>query len=526
LGSIESELACRPAPKRNWARWLVPDVALCLAAVTLFYCLFLFQAPQKLFRDSDAGWHIVTGETMIATRALPRSDPYSFTKAGQAWLDWEWASDLLTGLAFRADGLSGVVFIYCIAIAAVTWLWFRWNWAVGGNFLFACVLAAPMLSTTNLHWLARPHIFSWILLLVLVRYFETVQLRFRARDAVFMGALTAIWANVHGSFFLAPAIAVLYAFGHFVRPLIWNLDTRSEWARMRWFGWAALCGLAGSLVNPYGIALHTHVIRYLLDTDLLDRVAEFQSFNFHVDGSFQILLMLGISAGGGVLALTEKKVGHFLLAALFLWVALRSARGLPVAALVLLPIANGAITDALRRTHDWRSPVRHGVRAFLQYTDRLRLLDARLGGLPWAPFCALLAFGWLHIPLIHSRTGFDSDDFPVITAGELVLLPQDARILAPDKYGGYLIYRFGGARKVFFDGRSDFYGGGFMKNYIRLMEVRPGWRELVEAFGFTHALLPVDYSLVPALEGIGWKPLFQDEVAVLLQRPGEGRQTR
>ena len=26
-----------------------------------------------------------------------------------------------------------------------------------------------------------------------------------------------------------------------------------------------------------------------------------------------------------------------------------------------------------------------------------------------------------------------------------------------DKFGGYLIYRFEGRRKVFFDGRSDFY---------------------------------------------------------------------
>ena len=29
-------------------------------------------------------------------------------------------------------------------------------------------------------------------------------------------------------------------------------------------------------------------------------------------------------------------------------------------------------------------------------------------------------------------------------------LPLEARILAPDKFGGYLIYRFAGARKVYF----------------------------------------------------------------------------
>ena len=41
---------------------LAPDLALVAACVTLFYCLFLFQGYRSLFRDSDAGWHIRTGE--------------------------------------------------------------------------------------------------------------------------------------------------------------------------------------------------------------------------------------------------------------------------------------------------------------------------------------------------------------------------------------------------------------------------------------------------------------------------------
>ena len=96
---------------------------------------------------------------------------------------------------------------------------------------------------------------------------------------------------------------------------------------------------------------------------------------------------------------------------------------------------------------------------------------------------------------------------------------MEARNLAPDKYGVYLIYRFDGRRKVFFDGRSDFYGAGFMKEYIRLIEVRPGWRATVERYGFTHALLPKDGSLREALESSGWRRMFEDEAAVLLEAP-------
>src|SRR5690349_24865940 len=92
--------------------WFVPDVALVAACVTLFYCLFLFQGYQKLFRDSDAGWHIRNGESILARGSLPHTDPYSFTRAGQAWYAWEWLSDVAVGALHRAGGLNAVALFY------------------------------------------------------------------------------------------------------------------------------------------------------------------------------------------------------------------------------------------------------------------------------------------------------------------------------------------------------------------------------------------------------------------------------
>ena len=86
-------------------------MALVAAWVTLFYCLFLFQGYQKLFRDSDAGWHIRSGEAILATGALPATDPYSFTMTGKPWFAWEWGADVLTGWVHRSAGLSGVAML-------------------------------------------------------------------------------------------------------------------------------------------------------------------------------------------------------------------------------------------------------------------------------------------------------------------------------------------------------------------------------------------------------------------------------
>ena len=300
----------------------MPDVALFVSFVVLFYCLFFYGGTEQLFRDSDTGWHIRNGETILASGEIPHADPYSFTKAGEPWFPWEWLADLAMGYVHRRFSLSGIALLYASQIAVATWLWFHLNWRLKGNFFLACALAAPMLSTTNLHWLARPHIFSWVFLLLLLVKFEEVHVRFRWQDALGFAALSALWANMHGSFFLAPLIALIYAAGWFLRPLIWTAGGRDQ---ALWFLMAAASLAAGSFANPFGAALHIHVIRYLNDGELLQRVGEFQSFNFHVEGAFQIVLTMGVAALGGILALSSRKPHHFLLATFFSVMALRSA---------------------------------------------------------------------------------------------------------------------------------------------------------------------------------------------------------
>src|SRR5579871_6026605 len=66
-------------------RWFMPNLAAMLASAALIYCLFIFGGGERLFRDSDSGWHIRNGESILEQRSLPRTDPYSFSKANQPW---------------------------------------------------------------------------------------------------------------------------------------------------------------------------------------------------------------------------------------------------------------------------------------------------------------------------------------------------------------------------------------------------------------------------------------------------------
>lgn len=505
------------------ARWAAPDLALSLALFTLAYSLTVFDGPRKLFRDSDTGWHIRSGEHILASHSVPFTDPFSFSRPAAPWFAWEWGTDALMGAAHRVAGLTGVCLLYAAAIAFSVWLWVRLTWAAGGSFLLACALCSPMLSTANLHWLARPHVLGWVLLLAfliwMVRTADAPPPSMSAAEGVLLFGYGALWANLHASFLLAPAIALLWSAEAWVRPLLWDIEPSRERSKARWFACAAILTAAGSFVNPYGWRLHEHVVRYLADRDLLDRVGEFQSFNFHSEGSLQILLTVALGMLGGAMELGHKRPARFALLFVLALGALRSARGLPLLALAGLPLANAAMTQALRRSSALRPALHRRLSAFLAYDGRLLVLDGRLGGAALIPFALAAAFLFLNAATVKAGTGFPPEEFPVFAAERVAAMPEGARILAPDKFGGYLIYRFDGARKVFFDGRSDFYGGAFLKQYIRLVQVRPGWHETLGLYSFTHALLPVDAPLGPALERDGWTELYRDSTAVLLRAP-------
>src|SRR5260221_4205589 len=109
---------------------------------------------------------------------------------------------------------------------------------------------------------------------------------------------------------------------------------------------------------------------------------------------------------GAARALGQKKLAYVLLSAVFIYAGLRSARGLPLVGLLLLPIANAAITRALASASNLRPSVRRALDAVLAYSGGLRSIDAQFSGLALAPVFALLMLALLRTPAIAARTGF------------------------------------------------------------------------------------------------------------------------
>jgi hypothetical protein len=97
-------------PSPSALRFLLPSVR-DIIFIFLFWSLLAGPLSNRPLGDADIGWHIRTGEQILATHSLPRTDSFSSTMQGQPWFAWEWLYDIVLGILHRACGLNGVVWL-------------------------------------------------------------------------------------------------------------------------------------------------------------------------------------------------------------------------------------------------------------------------------------------------------------------------------------------------------------------------------------------------------------------------------
>ena len=236
----------------------------------------------------------------MANWTFPRVDLFSFSMEGKTWFAWEWFSDVLLALAYKAAELKGIVLLAGVVIAATAAALLRYMLWLGANVLLAVPLLMIAASASMVHWLARPHMFTWGLLLATIWLLEADR-RKNSRRVYWLVPLAIVWTNTHGGF-LALLLAVgIYAAGTGLEQLWAAYDHRSEgfsWhlpAAAKRYGVLLLVCAAGTFVNPYGYELHAHIAAYLGSDFILNNVQEFQSPDFRGESMmvYEGFLLLG-----------------------------------------------------------------------------------------------------------------------------------------------------------------------------------------------------------------------------------------
>ena len=498
----------------RWGRLLIPSVTDFLFIAILSWLFLAGEFGWKgLLNDGDAGWHIRTGEYILDTGVVPRTDLFSFSKPVAQWFAWEWGSDVIFALLHRAAGLKGLVLWAAVWICLFAALLAR-RMAERGAGLFVVVpLLLLSVGGSSMHFLARPHLFSLIFLLGTAWLVE----RDRERPGPWIWILVpllALWTNLHGAF---PAgIVVIGAAAAGSAAEAW-LGGERNWRHWRPAGrYLAVAGAAGlaTLANPFGWGVHTHIWGYLRSDWIKNVVQEFQAPNFRNENAaqFEILLFLALLAVPGLLRRRQVTPALWILG--FGHLALTSARHIPVFVAVCTP---WIAVEVERWWQAWTAGARrNSVRGIFSAISR-ELTPGLLRTSVWG-FVMVAVLAGMGEPVKWPRD-FPAELFPVGMVARHGERLAGGRVLTVDQWADYLIYRNYPRQRVFVDGRSDFYGPELGNEYLALMNGRWDWRELLDKHRFDAALVPVEWPLSSLLKGAaGWRVREDSGREILFER--------
>ncbi len=495
-GALEG--AAAPAARRA-GRLLLPSLSDWLFLALIVWLFVSGSGWAVLLADGDTGWHIRAGE-LILSEGLPATDPFSFTKTGERWFAWEWLSEIVFAGLHTALGLKGVVLFSGVLIAAALALVFRYSLRLGANLLIALPVTLLAAGASGVHFLARPHVFTFALLPASLWLAGT-------RYAWLLPPLAAVWANFHGGFAALIASLAALAIGRaFERR-------RGDAARL---GITAAASAAATLANPYGWRLHAHLLAYLRSDWIRDAVDEFQSPKFRSEAAlqFEILLFAALLAAASLLR--RRRFGEAGLLVVWAHAALVSVRHVPLFAVVAAPIIAAEASEL------W-SGVRHGSRSMLGILRRAGEDLARgAGRASVIPAVCVATLVLIDAPL-QWPASFPDVKFPVAVIERNTGRLAGARVFTSDEWSDYLLYRFHPRQRVFIDGRSDFYGPTIGRLYLRTAYAHGEWRATLDRYGIAYVLAPRDWPLASALRrDPAWRLIDEDGLAVLYLRGGLG----
>ena len=477
------------------------------------------------------GWHIRTGEWIFAHHGVPWRDIFSFSKSSDPWYAWEWLSDVVFAALNGLGGLRAVVLFSVLLLSLTFTLLFKLV-RKKSNAIVAIAITVMAADASSLHWLARPHLFTLLFVVLFYAALERVREgNERLAGVPYLAILpvaTVLWTNLHGGFFLGILMIAIYGAGEVLGIVLCGERSAcpGSWPKAGRYFSSALACLAASLINPYGYRLHAHIAAYLGDPFNSRYIQEFLSPNFHMVEVrfFEILLVLAAAAGGW--NLSRGRFTEPLLLAMLAQAALLAVRNVSIFAIVAAVPVAGAIEEWLDRLPEWNVAgwLRKAAERFNHVAVSAGKNEAAAGGWCLVSAASLLvvaALTYAPNPPAKFRAEFDPRKYP---SGALATLRRDpsARIFADDEWGDYLIWRLYPAHRVFVDGRSDFYGHDFEEKYIDVLNVKYGWEKILGDFGVDTILLPMNAPLAGALrESSRWRLVFDDGVALVFRPAGK-----
>jgi hypothetical protein len=466
--------------------------------------LGLFTMAARGMADPDAWWHLRTGQLILQNHAVFHSDPFSFTRFGQPWINHEWLSDVLLFGIYRVAGLGGLIVTF-VAIIAVSFLLVYWR-CPGRPYLAALMTLWGAVASASI-WGVRPQMFSLLLASIFLLLLESSEHRLKL--LWWTAPLMLLWANLHAGYPLGLVLIGVFLAGETLEAGISPEPWQNFLPRLKQLATAFVVCLAMVVANPYGGRIYLYPFETLHSAAMQRFIQEWFSPNFHDPASLPLLFML--LALIGVLAISPRGLRPRTVALLLLTIpaALSSMRHIPILMLVMVP----AVADLIAARLQDSGVIQLFRKPLAAQSSRTLLFN----------LVVLVSFGVfaaLRVQHVLSDQGeVEAHNFPTGAVAFIEREHPPEPIMNHYNWGGYFIWKLYPKYRVFMDGRADVYGDEFMTDFGACYYLTGNWRRPLERWNIRTLVLPPDAPLITALRSdSAWREIFADSQAVILSK--------
>ncbi|MDH5298704.1 MAG: hypothetical protein OEV91_06760 [Desulfobulbaceae bacterium] len=494
--------------------------------------------------DLDLWWHLKSGESIVASHAIPRADTFSYTSAmapalaelgrdevpasllpsgfphWQMNLSHSWLGQVVMYLVFRDFGFAGLgVLKSALFVVAYAVLSLAMRRAGAGPVASLFTLALVAFIGKDFNY-TRPQLFTFVALAILL--YLLADFRAGGKKIVALPLLLLAWANLHGGFIVGVAVFLLFVAGEGLRFQVQGRrgeDAASAGRRLRLLLMVSALGLAAALVNPngYRIFLFPSALRHSLFYGGIEEYLRPMFYEYH---AFWFMFLLVGAALPFRLWRQE-----FAEAAMVLFLMVSASTALR--AIPLFAMGSGVLLARwLSLGSTWLAARRWLKNAILRFS--LDGAGTRLAG------SVLLAAGPLLL-LAGIATSGPVLDFSVSGRqypAEAVRFIKDNRLpgplFNPYNWGGYLIWNLP-EQPVFIDGRC--LSETAYSHYQLIVGAVPGqgqpalWKRLLDAHQVRMIMSPAvtgNGGLVALVDALyfdpGWELIYLDGKTLLFLR--------
>jgi hypothetical protein len=462
---------------------------------TFLAVLFLgvFAMAARNVTDPDVWWHLKTGEYISQHKAVPHTDPFSYTRAGQPWVAHEWLTELGMYELQRHAGFAGLILTFAAAIAvAFLLLYLRCGpapYVAGIATLCAAWATAPV-------WGVRPQVLSLLLtslwLLILERSERNPHLLWWTLP------LTLLWVNLHAGFALGLVLSGFFLAAELIqRPR--NLPY------LRTAAFVLLLDLLLVPVNPNGLRMFSYPLETLRSAAMQNYIAEWASPNFHHPEYWPFLLIIFSTFAALSWSPIPVRPRDLILLLVSFYASLASIRMIPLFVLIAIPLV-------AQRCGNWPHAHRHALRPSRAWLNAMIVL-------------AMAIFASVRVDQISQRQPeAEARLFPAHAIAFLRQHPPAEPIFNHYDWGGYLIWKLYPVVPVFIDGRADLYGEPILHDFAGAYQFKAAWPQILQRWHIQTVIVPANSALATGLQNApGWTIAYQDFQAVILTRTPDGQ---